>query len=100
MALAAGSLFLLSAMPAVGPAHLTDPSARATACLNASHLDSAPLGKRVGRVKWFAGAFAAFTALATLATGEHYLPDLVAALPWTWLITIAVNRLAPDRGSQ
>jgi len=39
-------------------------------------------------------------ALATLATGEHYLPDLVAALPWTWLITIAVNRLAPDRGSQ
>jgi hypothetical protein len=34
--------------------------------------------------------FAVLTALSTLATGEHYLPDLAAALPWTWLM----NRLA------
>ncbi len=84
--------------PAVGPAHLTDPSAPRN-CMPSMHLTWTLLlwVNASGRVKWLAGGFAAFTALATLATGEHYLPDLVAALPWTWLISIAVNRLAPDK---
>jgi hypothetical protein len=47
-----------------------------------------------------AGFFAAFTALATPATGEHYMPDLVAALPCTWLITLLANRVAQARLSQ
>lgn len=83
--------------PAVGPVHVNDPLAPRN-CMPSMHLTWTLLlcVNASGRVKWLAGAFAAFTALATLATGEHYLPDLIAALPWTALITLLANKLAPE----
>jgi hypothetical protein len=39
-----------------------------------------------------AGAFAGFTALATLGTGEHYLVDLVVAVPLAFAVWSAFRR--------
>jgi hypothetical protein len=32
-------------------------------------------------------------AASTLATGEHYLPDLISALPWTWTLDQLARRM-------
>jgi hypothetical protein len=78
-------------LPAVGPAHVGDPRAVPN-CMPSMHMTWSLLifTSLRGRAKWPAGAYAAIMALATIATGEHYMPDLIAALPWTW----ALNRLA------
>jgi hypothetical protein len=78
-------------LPAVGPAHVGDPSAPRN-CMPSMHLTWALLmyTNSRGWMRWPTGAFVGLTALATLATGEHYLPDLIAALPWAWTL----NRLA------
>jgi hypothetical protein len=77
--------------PAVGPAHVGDPLAPRD-CMPSMHLAWALLlwMNARGRIRPVFAIFAGLTAVATLATGEHYLPDLVAAVPWAW----ALNRLA------
>lgn len=78
-------------LPACGPAHLHDRNAPRN-CVPSMHSTWALLifTNSKGWAKWPAGVFAAVTLLATIATGEHYTPDLVAALPWTWTL----NKLA------
>jgi hypothetical protein len=43
--------------------------------------------------RWPAGIFAVPTAASTLATGEHYRPDLIAALTWTWTLDRLARRM-------
>lgn len=45
-------------------------------------------------VKWLLGPWLAFTFLATVGAGGHYLIDLVASLPLTWAAAWAGVRLA------
>lgn len=86
--------------PAVGPAHVSDPSAPRN-CVPSMHLTAALFFwiNTEKWVRWCAAIFAALTAVATLATGEHYVFDLVAAVPWTWLLTwlsgLVVTRFDP-----
>lgn len=77
--------FFYAAFPAVGPAHLGDPTAPRN-CVPSLHLTWALLCVVyvAPRWRWMAATFAALTALATLGTGEHYLVDLVVAVPYTW----------------
>ncbi|HEY1904080.1 MAG TPA: phosphatase PAP2 family protein [Terracidiphilus sp.] len=74
--------------PAVGPIHVGDPNAPRN-CVPSMHLTCALflwINTR-GWLRWVTATFVLFTALATLATGEHYVFDLAVALPWTWFIT-------------
>ncbi len=75
------------AFPAVGPAHLGDPGAPRN-CLPSVHLSWALLCVVyiAPRLRSVALVFALLTAVATLGTGEHYLIDLIAALPYTALV--------------
>jgi hypothetical protein len=67
--------------PAVGPAHLGQPGEPRN-CMPSLHLTWALLlaWYSVRRLRAAAWIFAGLTAFATLATGEHYWIDLVAAL--------------------
>lgn len=75
-------------IPAVGPVHVGDPTAPRN-CMPSMHCTWALLiwQSQRGWMRYLAGAFALATAAATLATGEHYTPDLIAALPWTWALS-------------
>jgi hypothetical protein len=82
-------------IPAVGPVHLNQPDAPRN-CMPSLHLTWATLLWVNAPVTWlkrFALAFVAITAFATLATGEHYAIDLVAAIPFAcavqWLSKVA-----------
>ena len=75
-------------LPAVGPAHVGQPNAYRN-CMPSMHLTWAALlwiNTRSNRSRWFFLVFVGVTAVATLATGEHYLIDLVAAVPFTWAV--------------
>ena len=77
--------------PAVGPAHVGDPLAPRN-CMPSMHLTWTLLlwVYSQGTWKWFFGVIAFLTAWATLATGEHYSLDLVAAVLFTWgLVALA-----------
>jgi hypothetical protein len=89
------SLLCYLIFPAVGPIHTGDRNAPRN-CMPSMHLTWTLLlwVNSKGWIKWAAGIFAALTAFATLATGEHYFPDLVAAVPWTWLITVIARKWA------
>jgi len=78
-------LYLL--FPAVGPAHVLQAGA-ARNCVPSMHMTWALLMwvNSRGKVKWMAALFAVLTAMATIVLGEHYLLDLVAAVPWTWFL--------------
>jgi len=85
-------LFYL-ALPAVGPAHIGDPGA-ARNCIPSLHLTWAMLLVRYShpRFRCAAMVFAVLTAVATLATGEHYIVDLVAAVPYTLAVVWMTER--------
>lgn len=72
------------AFPAVGPAHIGDPYAPRN-CVPSLHMTWALLCALyiAPRFRPVAIVFAVMTALATLGTGEHYLIDLIVALPFT-----------------
>jgi hypothetical protein len=75
-------------MPAVGPIHAGQPDA-ARNCMPSLHLTWAALlwiNARPVWLRWSAFAFMLITAYTTLATGEHYVLDLVAAVPFTWVV--------------
>ena len=79
--------------PAVGPVHVGDPNAPRN-CMPSMHLTWALLMfiNSKGLMRYATGIFLFLTAVATLATGEHYVVDLIAALPWTALITYLVAK--------
>ena len=81
--------------PAVGPIHAGDPNADRN-CMPSMHLTWALLMfiNSKGVMKYITGVFAILTAAATLSMGEHYVLDLIAALPWTGLITVVSRKLA------
>lgn len=81
-------------LPAVGPVHVGDPAAPGN-CMPSMHLTWALLLwiNTRGRARWLTATFAFLTAVATLATGEHYLPDLLAAVPWAWTINRLTQKL-------
>jgi hypothetical protein len=85
-------LYLLC--PAVGPVHAGDPQATRN-CMPSMHLTWALLLaiNSTGWSRWILGALAALIAVATLSTGEHYYPDLVAALPWTWFLMFLTRKI-------
>jgi hypothetical protein len=91
-------VFCYLLFPAVGPIHVGDPNAPRN-CVPSMHLTAALFlwVNTRGWLKWVTAAFVLFTALATLATGEHYVFDLVVALPWTWFITVLAGWLASRR---
>lgn len=80
-AVAAPVFYLM--VPATGPA-LTHDSYAARNCMPSLHLTWALLCAAyiAPRYRWAAVAFAILTAIATIATGQHYLVDLAAALPY------------------
>jgi hypothetical protein len=75
-------------MPAVGPIHVGQPNAFRN-CMPSMHLTWAALlwiNTRHRRSRWLFLVFIGITAVATLATGEHYAIDLAAAIPFTWAV--------------
>jgi hypothetical protein len=86
--------------PAVGPGYLTDASAPIN-CLPSVHLTTAILGTiYLPRPwKWVGVVFIALTACATITTGQHYLIDLIASVPFAAMIVKLVNwKPATSRG--
>ncbi len=81
----AGLCYILC--PAVGPELVKCPSA-ARNCMPSMHLAWAMMLflASSGGWKWLFGLIAFLTAWATLATGEHYILDLIAAVPWAYLM--------------
>jgi PAP2 superfamily len=78
--------------PAVGPALKTDPSAPRN-CLPSLHVTWAILlwrATKPGWAKYAMALFALLTAVATLTTGQHYLIDLIVALPLAgcWMLAM------------
>jgi hypothetical protein len=75
-------------VPAVGPAHIGEPFA-ARNCVPSLHLTWAMLVWLNARPVWLRRGtfvFVLLTAFATLATGEHYVLDLILALPFAWVM--------------
>lgn len=81
------------AFPATGPAHVTDPVALRN-CIPSLHMTWALLAVVYTSPRWRAIAviFAALTAAATIGIGEHYVIDLVVAVPYTWATCRVVSR--------
>jgi hypothetical protein len=103
----AASPFFYSMFPAVGPAWVSTPGA-ARNCFSSMHMTWALLLLLYApsRLRWFAGVFVLLTLGATLGLGEHYIIDLVVALPYGVLCAKAANirwtwsRLGPEPFSQ
>jgi len=75
-------------VPAVGPAHIGQPLAYRN-CMPSLHVTWAALLWLNARPVWLRRAafgFMLIIAFTTLATGEHYVLDLVAAVPFTWIV--------------
>jgi hypothetical protein len=74
--------------PAVGPSHLNHPGSPRN-CMPSLHLTWALLLVALSERRWLRytmACFAALTAVATLTTGEHYVIDLIAAVPFTFCV--------------
>lgn len=75
-------------MPAVGAAHIHQPFAPRN-CMPSLHFTWAALLWLNTQPVWLrrcAFGFMLLTAFATLASGEHYVLDLAAAVPYTWMV--------------
>jgi hypothetical protein len=85
-------LYLLC--PAVGPAHLGEPWAPRN-CMPSLHQSWTLLLLLLarGKARWAALTWAALTAVATLSTGEHYTPDLAAAVPFAFAVDLLATRM-------
>ena len=88
--------------PAVGPAHYdwslgTASQLSPRNCMPSMHLTWAILiawNARTLPFRILLWAYAALTAVATIAVGEHYLIDLIAAIPYAAVIQLASSLLA------
>jgi hypothetical protein len=87
--------------PAVGPVHVGQLGAPIN-CMPSMHMTWALLllVDTRGLTRWAFAAVAVLTAWSTLATGEHYVLDLVVAVPWTWLLVFLSRRLTRNPQSQ
>jgi len=90
--------------PAVGPAfynwHLQTALAAPRNCMPSMHLTWTILLAWNARHKWLRSGlwlYAALTAVATIAAGEPYLIDLLAAIPYSTAIQYAALRLVGKR---
>jgi hypothetical protein len=94
---ACGPVYAFPGYPKL-PAHLgsTMPLSGLPNCVPSLHMVVALLlvfYRLPGRFSaWASGLFAAGTAWATLATGEHYAVDLLVAIPFTVFVALAVER--------
>jgi hypothetical protein len=80
--------------PAVGPLHIGATNAHRN-CLPSLHVTWAILLWRAAKPGWKRWAMALFvllTAISTLTTGEHYLIDLIVALPYAACWSLAIRR--------
>jgi hypothetical protein len=89
--------FFYAAFPAAGPSYLftgvADYSPRN--CMPSMHFSWALMLAVYSRtwLRRFLWMYAAVIALATLALGEHYIIDLIAAVPYTWAISYTSDRV-------
>ncbi len=75
-------------VPAVGQAHVAQPLAFRN-CMPSLHMTWATLLWLNSRQPWLRRGtfcFMFIIAFTTIATGEHYVLDLVAALPFAWMV--------------
>jgi hypothetical protein len=80
--------------PAVGPLHIGTPNAHRN-CLPSLHVTWAIMLWRAAEPGWKSWAMVLFvllTAISTLTTGEHYLIDLIVALPYAACWSLAIRR--------
>ena len=80
--------------PAVGPAHIADLYAPRN-CMPSLHVTWALLlliwSRDLPRyVQWFLVFYFMLTVLSTLTTGEHYIIDVVAAIPYAFAISYLI----------
>lgn len=82
--------FLYLLFPAVGPGLVTTPGAPPN-CLPSLHVDFSFLCAIYWpkRWKWIGWAFVLLTAASTISTGEHYLIDVAAAIPYGMVFVTA-----------
>jgi hypothetical protein len=103
-----GCFFFYAAFPAVGPAHYDwralAPEARVPRnCMPSMHVTWALLlainarSRRLAAALW---VYAVIMVVSTLALGEHYLADLVAAVPYTVAAQWAARKITLGRSSQ
>lgn len=81
--------------PAVGPAHINEALAPRN-CMPSMHVCLALLmwvNTRHSKAHTAFGIYAALTVVSTLTTGEHYLPDLVAAVPFALLVNWLAKKM-------
>jgi hypothetical protein len=50
-----------------------------------------------GKLKPLLMVYVILTAASTLSTGEHYVPDLVAAIPWTAFIVLLTDKIVGEQ---
>jgi hypothetical protein len=80
--------------PAVGPTHIGEPFAMRN-CIPSMHVAWAILLWRAALPGWKRKAMALFvplTAISTLTTGEHYLIDIIVAIPYAAFWSLWINR--------
>jgi hypothetical protein len=84
--------------PAVGPAHLASLAFAPRNCVPSLHITWAFLLVHYSRGvvgKSWTGVFGILTGIATIASGEHYVIDLIVAVPFTALVIVISERLVP-----
>jgi hypothetical protein len=84
--------------PAVGPVHIGEPFAMRN-CLPSMHVTWAILLWRAAIPGWQRKAMAIFvplTAISTLTTGEHYLIDILAAIPYAAFWALWINNRSKE----
>ena len=99
-------------VPAVGPVHcMTEypqqlsapiPQPGVRNCFPSLHFSWALLMFAYARTRWttiLASAFVGMTVLATLGLGEHYLADLIVALPFAALVVLLERDRCLSRSS-
>lgn len=88
---------LYAAFPAAGPSYfftgVADHAPRN--CMPSMHLSWALMLALYSRswIRTLLWMYAAVIAFATLALGEHYIIDLIAAVPYTWAISFISDRV-------
>lgn len=87
-----GAFVIFALCPAVGPALVSDPKA-APNCIPSMHVGIALLCMVFlhGKWRWAGLIFCILTAISTISTGEHYIIDVVAAVPYI-LLVVAVDK--------
>jgi membrane-associated phospholipid phosphatase len=100
-----GSFFFYAAFPAVGPGHfdwraLAPQALCPRNCMPSMHVTWALLlainarSRRLAAALW---VYAAIMTVSTVALGEHYFIDLIAAVPYTVAAQWTARKITPER---